>query len=97
MERVKCARVAPHLGAEFEQAGQRSFELGPKLQIIVGDHGRRNYPPGVLIGTGGVETAPGDAAGAVLARGVGDGFGGNGFAIAIKSETMTDLKPLASS
>ena len=47
--------------------------------------------------TGGVETEAGDAAGVVLARGVGDGFGGNGFAIAIKSETVTDLKPLASS
>ena len=40
MERVERARVAAHLGAEFEQASQRSFEIGSKLQIIIGDHGR---------------------------------------------------------
>src|SRR5205085_10651688 len=41
MQRIERRRIAPHFRSEAKQLAERSFELSPKLQIIIGDHAGR--------------------------------------------------------
>ena len=91
-------RLTLHVGRQLEQGGEGRLRAGAKLQIKVGDHAARY---GVVRPGPAEHGACWRAARRRGEAGVGPSepvcFGAIGFPIAINSETVTNLNPLACS